>query len=540
MLDELSVRNLALIEEARLCPGRGLVVVSGETGTGKTLLLGALRLLLGSEARADLVGPFGDETLVEGRFIIGGEEVIASRRIPREGRSRAYLDGSLASSQILNERLGAWVEIVGQHDQFSLTRAAAIRDLVDGHLDRKGQAVGERYRRAWQEFTRLDQARQQLGGDQRALSRELDLVRFQADEIEGAGFKSGDDVELERRGARLRHREALLQALGEAAVAGEAAAESLGHTVQGLRRAARLDPDQDLLAADAETTAESLTELTRRVRLSSEELSADEQELAEVEERLNRLGELKRKYGSSLEEVLAFAAAARRRSQELDQLLETAASIEDDHRAAASELETAGDELAAVRRKAGKRLSEQALVHLRHLGLEDPTLRVEVGPGPAEPAGADRVQLLFASDRRLSPGEVAKVASGGELSRLILSLRLAGLAASSGQSDLVLAFDEIDAGVGGATALQLGKKLGALAADHQVLCVTHLPQVAAFADTHFVVSRAGNTATVAPVEGGVRMEELSRMLAGLPEWASGQDAAAELVALARVERNRLS
>jgi DNA repair protein RecN (Recombination protein N) len=536
MLDELSVRNLALIEEARLCPGRGLVVVSGETGTGKTLLLGALRLLLGSEARGDLVGPYGDETVVEGRFLIGGEEFICGRRIPREGRSRAYLDGSLASSQALAERLGGFLEIVGQHDQMSLTRPAAVRELVDGHLDPKGRAARDRYREALEAFTRLEQARQQLGGDQRALSRELDLVRFQADEIEGAGFAAGEDVELERRAARLRHREALLQALAEAAGAGEAATDGLGQTIEALRRAARLDPGLEALAADAGAVAEALTELTRRIRLSSEELAGDGEELTEDEGRLTRLGDLKRKYGSTLEEVLAFAAAARQRSRELEQLLEAAASIEDDHRVARGELEGAGKELAAARRRAGKRLGEQALIHLRDLGMEDPTVKLEVEEGPPEAAGADRLQLLFASDRRLTPGEVGKVASGGELSRLILSLRLAGLGPTAGRDDLILAFDEIDAGVGGATALQLGKKLGALAADHQVLCVTHLPQVAAFADTHFVVERAGNRATVGELDGERRISELSRMLAGLPDSARGQQAAEELVALARGTR----
>ncbi len=537
MLDELLVRNFALIKEARISPGRGLVVVSGETGTGKTLLLGALRLLLGAEARGELVGPFADEAVVEGRFIVNGAEVIAGRRIPRQGRSRAYLDGSLASSPILAERLGGVVEIVGQHDQLSLTRPSAIRELVDGHLDTKGRAALSRYGDAWQELTRVAKAREELGGDRGALARELDLARFQADEIEKARLEPGDDVSLERRAARLRHAESLLAHLAAAAEAGAAAGDSWGQVVEALRRASRLDPVLLDLASEAEHNAESLLELARSIRLAADGISPDPDELAEVEGRLTRLGEMRRKYGSSLGEVLSFGATARKRSEELAALLEKAATIDDDLLRAQEEVAKAGTELMTARGRAGRKLGARSLHHLRELGFDDPRLEVEVTDAPPESSGSDRLRLLFASDRRLAAGEVAKVASGGELSRLILSLRLAGLEAAPAQGEMVLAFDEIDTGVGGATALQLGQKLGALAADYQVLCVTHLPQVAAFADTHFVVERNDNTATVTELDGDRRMAELSRMLAGLPDSARGQEAAAELMALARTNRN---
>lgn len=171
--------------------------------------------------------------------------------------------------------------------------------------------------------------------------------------------------------------------------------------------------------------------------------------------------------------------------------------------------------------------------HLRELGLVDPVVAIEVIDDEPTSAGADRVRLLFASDRRLQVGEVSKVASGGELSRLILSLRLSARTGSGVGEAAVLVFDEIDAGVGGATALEMGRKLGALAAECQVLCVTHLPQVAAFADTHFVVERSENRATVREIDGDRRITELSRMLAGLPESSRGREAAAELVAIAR-------
>ncbi len=533
MLDELAVNNLGLIEQARICPGRGLVVVSGETGTGKTLLLGALRLLLGADARSELVGPFGDETVVEGRFLVDGEEVVAGRRLPREGRSRAYLDGSIASGKILSDRLGNLVEIIGQHDQLFLTRQAEVRSMLDGLLDGPGLAARDGYRIAFERLGELSAARTALGGDNRALARELDLTRFQAEEIARAGFGTGEDENLERRAARLRHAETLIVHLGAATALAESGSEAVGGMVDELRRAARLDTGLDEYAAAAAGAAESLMELGRAIRLTSEAMVADPGELAEVEQRLTLLGELRRKYGPSLDDVLLFGKEASRRSDELIGLLSRADGIDAEYSAAEEEVSALGAKLSAARSRAGLILAEAAMGHLRELGMDDPVVEVVVVDDHPTASGADRVRLLFASDRRLQVGEVSKVASGGELSRLILSLRLAART-GSGQGDAaVLVFDEIDSGVGGATALAMGRKLGALAADCQVLCVTHLPQVAAFADTHFVVERNENRATVREIDGDQRISELSRMLAGLPESSRGREAAAELVAIAR-------
>jgi len=309
--------------------------------------------------------------------------------------------------------------------------------------------------------------------------------------------------------------------------------------VEELRRASRHDPGTQELASAAEGLAESMTELARAVRRTTEEVSTDPQELADVEAQLTRLGDLRRKYGSSLDEILAFAGEAQRRSAELATLIDLADTIDSDLRRAVTDTTDRGRELAAARRRAGRRLTEDASIHLRDLGLGDPGLEIDVGEEPLGGQGADRLRLLFSSDRRLPLADAARVASGGELSRLILSLRLAALKHVVNGKETVLAFDEIDAGVGGATALQMGRKLGALAAEYQVLCVTHLPQVAAFADTHFVVQRDGNTTTVAEIDGDRRIAELSRMLAGLPDSARGQEAASELVAIARGPGNRM-
>jgi len=533
MLDELVVRNLGLIEEARVCPGRGLVVVSGETGTGKTLLLGALRLLLGADARPDLVGPFGDEAVVEGRFLVDGEEVVAGRRLPREGRSRAYLDGSLASGKQLEGRLGSLVEIIGQHDQVFLTRQSEVRSLVDDLLDSDGRQALNAYRSARTAAGELERARSTLGGDVRALARELDLARFQAEEIARAGFNPGDDDRLEKLADRLRNAEALVIHLQNSTSLAEASSESLGEAVSELRKSARLDRDLESLAGQAGEAADALRELGRSIRLAAEGIAADPEALMEVEQRLTLLGDLRRKYGPSLDDVLAFGAEAARKSEELAGLLGKADSIDVEIARAQAEVASQGVLLAEARRRAAGILAEGAAGHLRDLGLSDPVLAIEVVDADPGPSGADQVRMLFASDRRLQPGEVAKVASGGELSRLVLSLRLAARSGAGKVSASVLAFDEIDSGVGGTTALELGRKLGALAGTCQVLCVTHLPQVAAFADSHFVVERSKNRATVREIDGEHRIAELSRMLAGLPESSRGREAATELVAIAR-------
>ena len=532
MLDELVVRNIGLIEETRVCPGRGLVVVSGETGTGKTMLLGALRLLLGADARPDLVGPFGDETVVEGRFLIDGEEVVAGRRLPREGRSRAYLNGSLASGKLLEERIGSLVEIIGQHDQVFLTRQTEVRYLIDGLLDHDGRVALEAYRSARAAAGELERARSTLGGDERALARELDLTRFQAEEIARGGFSPEDADKLEKRAQRLRNAEAIASHLHAATSLIESSLDSLGDGVSEVRKGARLDRDLESLAAESGHAGEMLRELGRSIRLAAESSSADPEALTDVEQRLTLLGDLCRKYGPTLKDVLEFGVEASRRSEELGGLLGKADSIDGELAAAQTEVVSQGALLAEARRRAGAVLAEGATGHLRELGLTDPVVSIEVLDGEPTATGADQVKLLFASDRRLQLGEVSKVASGGELSRLILSLRLAART-GPGKVPAVLVFDEIDAGVGGSTALELGRKLGTLASDCQVLCVTHLPQIAAFADSHFVVERTENRATVREIDGDQRIAELSRMLAGLPESSRGREAAAELVAIAR-------
>jgi DNA repair protein RecN (Recombination protein N) len=529
MLDELSVTNLGLIAEARIEPGPGLVVITGETGAGKTLLLGALRLLSGEQARKDQIGPTAEEAVVEARLVSGEEERVITRRVGA-ARSRAYLDGSMVTAAALGDLLSGDVEIVGQHDRNSLADPAAVRAMVDGALDAAGTRAKARYDAAWSVLTDVQARIGELGGDQRALERELDMLRFQTSEIEDAGFVIGDDADLDVVANRLRNAEALGERLAAAgdAVGEDGAGALIDRAVHELGVAAKTDPSLTDLADLGREAAALLGELAADIAAVATDFERDPVRLAEVEQRLATLAELKRKYGADLDGVLAFAADARERGDRIEALLGSAGELEEARAAAVAALETAGTALTAARAQAATRLAKGASAHLTDLGFSDPVVGFRVERATPGPNGADRITLEFASDGALTPQPASRIASGGELSRLVLSLRLAAGVADVG----IVAFDEIDAGTGGATALAMGRKLAALAENRQVLCVTHLPQVAAFADRHFAVRREGTTTSVAPVDGDARIEELSRMLAGLPESDRGREHAAELLVLA--------
>ncbi len=528
MLDELVVRNLGVLREARLEPGEGFTVITGETGTGKTILLGALRLLLGQAARPELIGPFDREAVAEGRFLTPAGEVGAGRRLAEGGRSRAYVDGNIASAAALDGAIGGLVEIIAQHDQLSLTRQAEVRALVDGRLDDQGQSVWDEYRSSWDRRRQLLEDQNLLGGDRPALEGERELLLHQADEIERAGFGEDDEALLETQVARLRHAEELRGHLERSWSALDEARESMGRAVGELRRASALDPSLDETATAMGGLEAEAGDQASGVRKLLEEIEMDPQALEEAEERVRVLGDLRRRYGSSLREVLEFAASARLKAAELGDLLARAATLSADIGAVEARLEQLGQDLTEARKRAAALLARDARLHLLDLGFSDPLVEFSFDDTGLTSTGTDAPRLLFASDSRLKPGEISQVASGGELSRLVLSLRLAG---GSGDAE-TLVFDEIDAGVGGATALAVGRKLASLAGQRQVLAVTHLPQVAAFADTHYVVSRSDVEAHVERVDGAARLEELSRMLAGLPDSERGREAAEELLLLA--------
>ncbi len=528
MLEEVVVANLGLIPSASLTPAEGLTVITGETGAGKTVMLGALRLLMGEQATKGLIGPHGDEADVSARFL-GASEVIA-RRVVGSNRSKAYVDGAISTASALRETVGPMVSIVGQHDQHTITSSEGVRRMIDTSLSAKERRDLDAYGDTWSAYEMVRAEADLLGTDQRHLARELETIRFQIAEITEAGFEMGDDELLRDHANKLRNAEELatsidtvLERLGDNGAAGQ-----IVDAARAVDSAAGLDPALSELAEQVNDLVTALSDMTAEVVRYAAELDVDPARLQETEQRVALLSSLKRKYGDSLDAVLAFGQDARTRESELAELLESAGDITDRLEAAGIAVDAAGEVLRSTRHVAADRIAHGAREHLIDLGFTAPLIEISIAPAAPSRTGADTATVLFASDDSLTANTVSSIASGGELSRLVLALTLA----SGGVDTDVVAFDEIDAGVGGETALAMGRKLAALAESRQVICVTHLPQVAAFADRHYVVLRNGASASIQEATDSDRTEELSRMLAGLSSSEKGKEHAEELLALA--------
>jgi DNA repair protein RecN (Recombination protein N) len=534
VLEELKVSQLGVIEEATVVLQPGLTALTGETGAGKTLLVDAIGLLLGGTADSTTVRPGGREAVVEGRFFITTDdetqEVILSRVVPEAGRSRAYINGRMVSAAQLAEDGGALVDLHGQHTHQSLLSPAAQRRILDfaGGLDSSALTAARR------QLRELRDRQTELGGDPRARARELDLARFQLEELDAAGLT--DPLEDEA----LRDEEDLLadadglkrsaEEAGQALVGDDAIVDQLGAVVAELSGRRPLSgPRERVLALQQE-----LVEKASELRALADAADDDPERLAEVAERRHVLTTLRRKYGDTLEEVIAYREEVRSRVAELESFDARAAELDRAVAAAETELQRAGKELWEARRLAAPGLAERVSSRLAELGMGMARFAVEVGDEP----GSEVVTWTLGAN----PGEpvlpLSKVASGGELSRTMLAVRLAaGPAGSDGADPATLVFDEVDAGVGGEAAVAVGRALADVARDHQVLVVTHLAQVAAFADHHVVVRKEQvgdrTVSRVRVLTDAERVVELSRMLSGSPDSATARRHAAELLSRGR-------
>ena len=522
MLAELLVRDLGVIDELSLVLGDGMTVVTGETGAGKTLIVGAIDLLTGGRADASLVRPGADEAEIQGRFLIGDEELVIRRVIPREGRSRVYVNGHLATVAALSDHGQDLVDLYGQHSHQSLLKAAVQRSALDqfGHVDITQLASVEDRLRA------NEAALAEMGGDERTRAREVDLLRHQHAEIEAAAIADPDEE------ARLAADEDLL---ADAAAHREAAgvvvellgtegtvADAVGSAIQQLRGRgpfAELGNRLQGLAAE-------LSDVVSEARSLAESIEDDPARLEYLRERRALLRELRRKYGDSLADVLVFATETSERLAELERHEQRAEELESERSRLLAERTRCRNDVLAARQAAAPKLAEAVEVHLANLAMGSARMEVSV----AGEAGSD-VSFKLAANRGHDPQALAKVASGGELARAMLALRLV---LSKGPSTLV--FDEVDAGIGGDVARVVGSSLAGLAADHQVLVVTHLAQVAAYADQHVAIAKSEHgDATVSEafvLSPEDRVVELSRMLSGSPESVSAREHAAELLAAA--------
>ena len=519
MLSELRVCNLGVIEELSLVFAPGMTAVTGETGAGKTLVVTAIELLVGGKAEASMVRPGAEEAVVEGRFDLGDRDCVVRRVVPAKGRSRGYIDGSLATLAELSDVGSRLVDLHGQHDHQSLLTSAVQRQA----LDRFGGIDLEPLRTARQRVNDLESERSALGGDPRDRAREIDLLRFQVEELVAAALDDPEEDDKLRTEAELLadaggFREAAIVAI-EAVSADGGAADAIGRAIAGLGdRALFADVVGRLRDAQAE-----IDEVARELRSTAEGIESDPERLAAIGDRRKLLQDLRRKYGESVAEVIAWRDDANRRLVELEGHDERAAAIDAELLVAMAALHDAEKVVSEARCAAAPALARAVEAHLPDLAL--PKARLEVAVDGI--AGRD-VTFRFAANPGMELQPLAKVASGGELARAMLALRLVLT-----EGPPVLVFDEVDAGIGGAAAVAVGRSLSALGVDHQVLVVTHLAQVASWADSHVVVDKVATDTTtttkISVVDGEVRVTELARMLSGTPESTTAQQHARELL-----------
>ncbi len=555
MLTSLRLTNFGVVDEAALELGAGLTALTGETGAGKTMIVSGLGHLLGARGDAGNVRRGADRAVVEGRWEVpagvadrvaelGGQlddaELITLRQVSAQGRSRAVVGGAGVPVATLAQVTGEVATIHGQSGQIRLSTQERQRELLDAHAQ---PAELPRYRADFTERREAAARLHDLEAEAMARAREADMLRFGLDEIAAVDPRPGEDTELAAEQTRLLDLDEL-RTLAETAhelLSGsetdfdQAGAVGLaGQARKSLVTLADRDGAADALSARATELSMLAADLAADVAGYLDDLVADPLRLESVTGRRAELAGLTRKYGATVEEVLAWAESSSARLLELDGSDEQIAVLR--ARIADLDVSLAADAAAisAARRKAADALAEAVRGELAALAMPHAQLRFAVTPVPAGPHGADRIELLFAANPGSEPAPLGKVASGGELSRVRLALEVVLAGDDAGHT---FVFDEVDAGVGGAVGLEIGRRLQRLAQANQVIVVTHLAQVAAFADAHFVVAKADDgqvtTSGVRALADDERTAELARMMGGHAESETGLRHAAELLERAR-------
>jgi DNA repair protein RecN (Recombination protein N) len=559
MLLELRVENLLLIDRAELRLGPGLNAITGETGAGKTVLAHALDLLLGGKARPGIVRPGASEAYVEGVFAMrpglldgdaladlreripdDAEEVVLGRRVGAEGRTRAFVQGRSATAADLRELGGRLLAFYGQHEHRRLTVGSAQLEILDAFCGDDHLALRARYAERHRLAAALRREVEALRSTAGALERDRDLLDFEIAEIDELDPSAQDEDRLAAERERLRQLDGLRAAAGGAAEALAPEGGDAGGIGAALADSERLadgvtgaDPELDALAGRLRSVRIEAEELGADLRRYLDGLQAEPGRLEEVETRLDAYDRLKRKHGGSVEAVLAHADRCRAQRARLDSAEVDGERAERELAAVQAEEHELAAKLGAARRKAAPRLAKAVLAELGQLAMEGASFDVAVeareGLGAA---GADRVEFTVAPNPGVAAGPVRDIASGGELSRLMLALM--SVANSGGGSALV--FDEVDAGIGGQMARAVGDRLRRLAEGRQVVCITHLPQIASLADSHFRIEKDTGAdvarAAVTALEGGQVVEELCRMLGADTSDPGARRHAEELLAAA--------
>jgi DNA repair protein RecN (Recombination protein N) len=545
MLAELTIDNLVLIAEARLEFSSGLNVITGETGAGKTLLAQAIGLLMGQKGGAELVRPGADRALVQAVFESSAESLAVARELPQVGRSRAHMDGLLSSAAAVEDALRQRLAFYGQLEHTRLLQLERQLDLLDGASPAELGPLQLAYAECYERARTLTRKLAELQGAGRDRERELEMLRFQVGEIEAAEVLPGEDRRLAQDRERQRHAGKLLERAGgaHALLAGEtesAALDGVRVAQRLVSEAAALDEALQPAAERLDGLAAELDDLAALLRAYLDDLDVDPARRDALELRYDLLKGLMRKYGESADEVLASAERSRRRLVELEEFEAGEDQLAAGVAAAQAEAVAGARGLSAARTRLAPQVAGRVEEELRGLAMPHAIFAIRVtsrgeGWDSLGVRGADDVEFLFSANPGVPPRPLRETASGGELSRAMLAIR--GIV-TLGDDVETLIFDEVDTGIGGVTATALGERLARLAERRQVLCITHLPQVAAFADRQFAIVKesdpaAGTTVTVVRrVDGEARLGELCRMLGASPDDGAARSHAQGLLAKA--------
>jgi len=542
MLVELHVTNFALIDRLDLTFGAGLNILTGETGAGKSIIIDALGLALGGRAGADLVRTGSSKATVEAIFDLthapeevrrrladaglDGEDeeemLLVTRELARAGgKSQCRINGRLMPVAVLKEIAEGLVDVHGQHEHQSLLAADRHIDILDNWGGKDALALRQSVAARFGEASALKREREKLQTDARERARMLDLYRFQQEELASASLQPGEEDELNANRSRLANSEKLSAAAADAyatlsgAERGAGALDALNAALAAVEHVAALDENLSPLAETLQSAVSYAEDAARELRVYQESVEFNPERLEEIEARLDLIRTLKRKYGETLEEIIAYGAElagkldALENSEAREEEL-TAAIVE-----AEGELNAAAARLTKARRKASENFAAGIARELADLGMAATQFEVSIEVQPVTSKGADKVEFLLSPN----PGEplrpLAKIASGGEMSRIMLAMK--SVLARTGAIPTMI-FDEIDVGVGGRTAQTIGDKLEALAREAQIMCITHLPQIASRAGAHFFIEKqvheGRTTVSVAPLDAEGRIEEIARMLGG--------------------------
>lgn len=538
MIDHISIRNFAIIENTEIDFGSGLNVITGETGSGKSIVVTAISLVLGARADTSFVRHGCEKALIELSGELDGKELALSREISAQGRSLCRVNGRIATLAELQDTCLRLADIHGQYDNQSLLDQERHIDIVDRYGSGRIRPVKTAYREAYASYIAKARELRQLTAAARDSLRRADFNRFEVAEIDKARLVPGEDEALADRVSVLKNREKIYSATAEAlqALNGDSGAlSSLGRAAQSLEGISSYSSEYASMSSELTELLYSLQDMEQRISASSEELSFSSGELDSSIERIDLIDKLKGKYGNSIEEILAYRDRTARQLSFVENFDSEKARLEAAAREARSRLKEKASLLSSARRIIADELRSKIQKELADLNFPDARLAIEMrAPETATENGADIVEFLISTNRGEPLKPLAKTASGGEISRVMLAIK----AVTSAYDDIdTLIFDEIDAGISGRTASVVGRKLREIASGRQVICITHLPQIAAMADTNLRIYKdSDESATYTHVERlteEARIEELARLLGGDTITETTRRNAAELIAAAK-------